>query len=140
MRRAAFTLLAFAFAGNLLAQEVPSWFGLSFLVLPEDIAAAAKEGKRLMLYFEQNGCPYCKRMVEVNFADPAIAERIQRRFVPLAINIWGDREVTAPDGTAMSEKKLAAHLKIQFTPTIVFLDEKGGVALRLNGYYPPDKF
>jgi hypothetical protein len=29
---------------------------------------------------------------------------------------------------------------VQFTPTLVFFDEKGGVALRVNGYYPPDRF
>ena len=29
---------------------------------------------------------------------------------------------------------------MQFTPTLLFLDEKGAVALRLNGYQPPDRF
>ena len=29
---------------------------------------------------------------------------------------------------------------MQFTPTLLFLDEKGGVALRVNGYYPPPRF
>ncbi len=27
-----------------------------------------------------------------------------------------------------------------FTPTLLFLDEQGGVVLRANGYYPPHKF
>lgn len=122
------------------AEELPAWFAQSLLILPEEIADAAKERKRVVLYFEQDGCPYCKRMVEVNFRDAKIAARMQERFVPIAINIWGDREVTAPDGKVMSEKRLAAHLKIQFTPTMIFFDEKGGVALRLNGYYPPERF
>ena len=140
MRRAILILaLLFPIAGA-LAQEVPPWFAPSLLQLPEEIADAAKEGKRVMLYFEQNGCPYCKRMVEVNFADPAIAAFMQRRFVSIALNIWGDREVTAPDGRASTEKQLAAALKVQFTPTLLFLDEKGGVAVRINGYYPPDRF
>src|SRR5262245_16766150 len=125
---------------NAHAQEHPAWFAQSLLILPEEIADAARENKRVVLYFEQDGCPYCKRMVEVNFRDPRIAARMQERFVPIAINIWGDREVTAPDGKAMSEKQLATHLKIQFTPTLIFFDEKGGVALRVNGYYPPDRF
>lgn len=29
---------------------------------------------------------------------------------------------------------------MQFTPTLLFLDEKGEVVLRLNGYYPPHRF
>ena len=88
--------LALLLAGKAFAQELPSWFALSLLVLPEEIAAAAQEKKRVVLYFEQDGCPYCKRMVEVNFRDPAIARRMQERFVPIALNIWGDREVTPP--------------------------------------------
>jgi len=138
MRRLVFVLLLFA--ANAFSQEVPPWFSPSLLHLPDDVAEATKEGKRVMLYFEQNGCPYCKRMVEVNFADPAIAARLQSHFVALAINIWGDRELTTPEGRATTEKQFAAALKVQFTPTLLFLDEKGGVALRINGYFPPDRF
>jgi len=138
MRGLAFALLLVCLTGR--TEELPAWFSQSLLILPEDIAEAAKENKRVVLYFEQEGCPYCKRMVEVNFRDPRIAARLQERFVPIALNIWGDREVTAPDGKAMSEKQLAAQLKIQFTPTLVFFDEKGAVALRVNGYYPPERF
>jgi thioredoxin-related protein len=40
----------------------------------------------------------------------------------------------------MSEKQLAAMLKVQFTPTLLFFDERGAVALRVNGYLPPHEF
>jgi thioredoxin-related protein len=131
-------LLLFSITGR--TQEHPDWFAQSLLILPEEIADAAAQGKRVVLYFEQDGCPYCKQMVDVNFRDPKISGRMQERFVPIALNIWGDREVTAPDGRVMSEKQLAAAFKVQFTPTLVFFDEKGAVALRINGYYPPDRF
>jgi len=131
-------LLLISLSGK--TEELPSWFAQSLLVLPEEIADAARENKRVMLYFEQDGCPYCKRMVEVTFRDPKVSGRMQQRFVPIALNIWGDREVTTPDGKLMSEKQLAAQLKVQFTPTLVFFDEKGGVAVRVNGYYPPERF
>ena len=123
-----------------LAQEPPEWFAASLLDLREDVAEAAAQGKRVMLYFGQDGCPYCKRLMEVNFRDPAIVAKTQRHFVALAINIWGDRDVTWTDGVATSEKRLAAALKVQFTPTLLFLDERGAIALRLNGYYPPREF
>jgi thioredoxin-related protein len=128
------------FATGSYGQEVPSWFTESLLHLPDDVAEAAREGKRVMLYFGQDGCPYCKRLIEVNWREPRIADKMRRRFVSLAINIWGDREVTWTDGRAMTEKQLAAMLKVQFTPTLVFLDEKGAVARRINGYYPPREF
>ena len=128
------------FTSNALAQEPPAWFSESLLDLREDVAEAAAHNKRLLLYFGQDGCPYCKRLMEVNFRQAEIVRKTQQHFVALALNIWGDREVTWTDGTVTTEKQLAARLKIQFTPTILFLDERGNVALRLNGYYEPHAF
>ena len=111
-----------------LAQEPPEWFAPSFLDIREDAAEAARDGKRLMIYFMQDGCPYCKQLVTVNFRDVGIAEKMQRSFMSVAINIGGDREVTAADGRKLPEKRFAAALKVQFTPTLVFFDERGGRA------------
>jgi thioredoxin-related protein len=122
------------------AIEVPGWFRETFLDFREDIREAAAEGKRLMLYFGQDGCPYCRELMRANFSQKALAEKTRRHFNAVALNIWGDREVTWIDGRTMSEKAFAAMLKVQFTPTLLFLDEKGGVALRINGYYPPHRF
>ena len=134
-------LLALAFAAfPVFSQEPPSWFAASLLYLPEDVAEAAKEGKRVMLYFGQEGCPYCKRLMEVNFRSGPTVQRMRKHFVALALNIWGDREITWTDGKPATEKQIALKLKVQYTPTLIFLDEKGGVALRLNGYYPPQRF
>ncbi|MGB5438192.1 MAG: thioredoxin fold domain-containing protein, partial [Gammaproteobacteria bacterium] len=58
----------------------------------------------------------------------------------IAINIWGDREVTGFDGELTTEKRFAASLQVMFTPTLLFLDEQGSVVLRANGYYPPHRF
>jgi thioredoxin-related protein len=127
-------------ASPAFAQEPPEWFSESFLDIREDAAEAAKEGKRLMLYFHQDGCPYCKQLVAVNWRQPQIVEKTRRYFVPVALNIWGAREVTASDGRRMSEKQFGAMLRIQFTPTLVFFDEKGAVAHRINGYLPPEEF
>lgn len=124
------------------AQElpVPPWFSDSLLDLREDVADAAAEGRRVMVYFTQEGCPACRRMVAQTFADPGIAEKTRRLFVPLAIDIYGAREVTWIDGAKLSEKALAAKLGIRATPTVLFLDEKGGVAQRITGFFPPNKF
>lgn len=122
------------------AIDIPSWFVDTFLDLREDVRDAAAGGKRLMIYFGQDGCPYCTRLMQTNFTQPRIVEKTRRHFVPLALNIWGDRAVTALDGRVMPEKELARAMRVQFTPTVVFLDERGNVAARLNGYYPPHRF
>ena len=139
MRTLLFTLLLAA-SSPLAAQEVPEWFAETFLDFRDDVAEASKEGKRVMIYFWLRGCPSCKRLVEVTFRDPAVAARMRSRFVPIAVNVLGDREVTWIDGRPSSEKGLVAALGIQGTPTIVFLDEKGAAVQRLVGYVPPDRF
>jgi len=40
----------------------------------------------------------------------------------------------------MTEKELTRALGIQYTPTLFFLDEKGALVARLNGYLPPKRF
>jgi thioredoxin-related protein len=122
------------------AIETPQWFKESFLDFHEDIREAARANKRLIVYFGQDGCPYCRELMRANFSQRDIVDKTRRHFDVVALNIWGDREVVWIDGKARSEKAFAAHLKVQFTPTLLFFDENGNVVLRLNGYYPPDKF
>jgi thioredoxin-related protein len=122
------------------AIDIPKWFTETLLDFREDVADAAKDGKRVLLYFGQDGCPYCTALMQVNFSQRDIVETTRSHFVAIALNIWGDREVTWVDGTSMTEKELGHRLKVQYTPTLLFLDEKGAIALRQNGYLPPDRF
>jgi thioredoxin-related protein len=122
------------------AIDIPPWFANTFLDLREDIAEATRNGRRLLVYFGQDGCPYCKQLMVTNFSQRSIVEKTRQHFVALAVNIWGDREVTWLDGRVMTERELARVLKVQFTPTLLFFDEKGKVVARLNGYYPPHHF
>jgi thioredoxin-related protein len=122
------------------AIDIPAWFAETFLDLREDVREAAKDGKRLMVYFGQDGCPYCQELMVTNFSQPRLVAKAREHLVALAINIWGDREVTWIDGRTMSEKEFAKYVRVQFTPTLLFLDEKGDIVLRLNGYYPPHRF
>jgi len=122
------------------SSEKPHWFKESFLEFEDDVAEAAAANRRIMLYFHQDGCPYCARLVEENFADPQLKSYIVDHFDGITLNLWGDREVVSVGGQDFTEKTFAAALKVQYTPTLIFLDEKGQVVLRLNGYYPPDDF
>lgn len=140
-------LLAVAVAAPCRAQapsphaiDIPRWFTETFLELRDDVREAAAQGKRVMLYFGQDGCPYCTALMQTNFSQRPIADKTRRHFVAIALNLWGDREVVWLDGRRMSEKALGRELRVQFTPTLLFLDEQGVVALRLNGYLPPHRF
>jgi len=120
--------------------EVPRWFKHSFLDMPEDVTEAARDGKRLLLYFGQDGCPYCAALFNTNFSQKHIADYTRRHFDAIEFNIWGNREVTDFAGRKLPEKEFASNLKVMFTPTILLIGENGGTGLRINGYYPPHQF
>jgi len=120
--------------------EKPAWFKESFLDIREDVREAASAGRRTLLYFYQDGCPYCAKLLNDNFGNRDIAEKTRRSFDVIAINMWGDREVVDLAGNATTEKAFAAALRVQYTPTLLFLDETGAVVLRANGYFAPHKF
>jgi len=119
--------------------EQPSWFKNSFLDINEDIQEASEAGKRLMIFFYQDGCPYCKKLLEDNFGQRDITEKTRNHFDVTTLNIWGDREVTLGDAT-LSEKEFAEKVKVMYTPTLLFFNEQGKAVLRTNGYYDPGKF
>ena len=120
--------------------EYPDWFKQSFLELAEDVDEAAESGRRVVILFYQDGCPYCYQLVERNLTQKDIETALRTHFDVIALNIWGDREVLTTDGRSFTEKQLAAAMRVQFTPTLVFLNEEGRPALRLNGYVPPARF
>ncbi len=120
-------------------QEHPAWFKVSFLDLFEDIENAADNNKRLLIYYYQDGCPYCKKLLEDNFSQREISDKTQKYFDVVSINLWGDKEVTVGD-KIYTEKAFAEALKVQYTPTLLFFDENKKIVFRANGYYPPEKF
>jgi thioredoxin-related protein len=119
--------------------ETPRWFAETFLDFREDAAEAARDGKRLMIYFGQDGCPYCKLLMQTTFSETRIADKARRHLLAVGLNLWGDREVTWIDGRRMREKELGRALGVQFTPTLLFFNEKAEVIVRLNGYQPPHR-
>ena len=121
-------------------EEKPDWFKNSFLDIGEDVEEASAAGKRVMLYFYQDGCPYCAKLLRDNFSQQSIVQKAQRYLDVIAVNLWGDREVTGLDGQQTTEKQFAPALRVMFTPTILMLNEQGKVVLRINGYYHPAKF
>ena len=85
----------------------PDWFKHSFLDLTEDVQEAQAQGKRLILYFYQAGCPYCKKLIEHNLGQAEVSEYTQKNFEVVAINIFGSVDVTDTDGEILSEKEFS---------------------------------
>lgn len=108
--------------------------------IPAEVAAAADQGKNLVVMFGQNGCPYCEKMHKRVFPHPQVADQYGAHFVLFEINIKGDLEVTAPDGVATTEKQYASEMRARATPLFVYYDKDGQDVLRLTGYQEPGIF
>lgn len=119
----------------------PEWFKPSFLDLRDDLQEARAAGKRgLILYFGQKHCAYCKKLLEENFVREDIAAYTQKHFDVIALDIHGSREVVTPAGERITEMEWAKRLDGYFTPSLLFLNLEGEVALFLRGYYPTYTF
>lgn len=134
-------------SGGLLTQD---WFLQSFLDLREDLETAAAAGKRLVILVEQKGCPFCRDLHLVNFADPEIVSFVRERFEIIQLDLYGAREVTDLDGKRYEEKAFARRIAGQMTPVAIFLparpEEVGGrpaheaAVAKMPGYLPPAPF
>ncbi|MCU7959184.1 MAG: thioredoxin fold domain-containing protein [gamma proteobacterium symbiont of Bathyaustriella thionipta] len=121
--------------------KYPDWFNQSFYDLPEDMQTALQAHKKgLIVYFGQQRCAYCKMLMDVNFTMPDIVEYTRRHFDITPIDIWGIDEVTDLQGKQLSEREYAIRENTNFTPSLIFYDAQGRIALRLRGYYPPYQF
>ncbi|NQV84204.1 MAG: thioredoxin fold domain-containing protein [Rhodospirillales bacterium] len=107
---------------------------------PDEITAAAEEGKQLVIMFEQSGCPYCAQMHARVFPDPKVNKFYSDRFVMIQSNIRGDLPVVSPDGKKMTEKKLAHSLRVRATPVFIFYDKTGQQALKVTGFMDAEHF
>ena len=126
------------------------WFLESFLELGPDLDESTAKGKRFAVLWELKGCPSCKELHLVNFAQREISGFIKERFEILQLNIIGAREVTDFDGEKLPEKRLAEKYGVRFTPTIQFFPESAAglgakkprdrEAARGQGYVPPKEF
>ena len=120
------------------AFHMPDWFKASFLEIHNDAKEAGEAGKHLMLYMHLENCPYCKRMLDENFFSGKNKKFIQKHFDVIDINIRGSRSVEWGSGVLYNEKEVAQELKVYATPAILFLNGKGQIVYRTNGYRSPD--
>ena len=107
---------------------------------PAEVAAAAEEGKHLVIFFHQLYCPYCDKMRARVHLAPKVDTYFSKNFVMIESNIRGDLEVVTPGGEATTEKAFARKIRVRGTPVFIFYDKKGKPVLRTTGYLDVDRF
>ena len=84
-----------------------SWMRDTFKDLREDLAEEGAEGKRLVLFIEQRGCIYCKKMHEEVFIVPELSEYIEENFFVVQINLHGNDTAVDFDGEEAEQSEAA---------------------------------
>jgi len=130
--------------------HIQPWFKDSFLELAEDLQETSDAGKRLVVFWEQKGCPSCRRMHETNLRNRQIVDYIKKHFDVVQLNTKGVREVKGFDGKSMTERKFGDKTILMGTPTIQFFvkdpktaegkSSRRATAWRFTGYIPRQEF
>ncbi len=105
-----------------------------------EIQALAEEGKNLILFFHQAGCPYCDKMRARVHPSLTVVNYFDDKFVMMESNIRGNLDIVMPDGVEGSERDFAKKVRVRATPVFIFYDQDGSQALRTTGFLDSKRF
>lgn len=111
------------------------FFNQSLGDFSEELQVAKEDGKKaVMLFFEQDECPFCHYMKNTVLNQPEVQEYFRKHFALFAIDIEGDVEMTDFEGQTMKMKDFAFKLnRVRATPVIAFYDMEGKRVVRYIG-------
>jgi len=94
-----------------------------------------------MLFMTLKFCPYCTKMLNNNFIEGAkLQPYIKDNFDVIGIDIKGSKAIAVNEDLTLTEKEYAKHLNVQYTPTILFLNQSNEIVVRINGYRSSENF
>lgn len=99
-----------------------------------ELQAARQQGKRgVLLVFEAESCPFCRRMREQVLSQAPVQQYFKRHFNILAVDIVGSVVIADFAGQEMTEKAFARTRKVRGTPTFLFVGIDGREMARYTG-------
>ena len=115
--------------------DAEEFFDISFGDLQEELDLVNEEEKTgLLVMFETEDCPWCKRMKQQVLNRVAIQDYFHEHFRIISLDAEGDVEVVDFDGTPITSKDFALKtLRVRATPVFVFFDGQGEKITRYTG-------
>jgi len=104
--------------------------------LTEELAVAREEGKRgIVIFFEQEECPFCHRMKQTVLNQPEVQDFYKERFLIFPVDIESTVEITDPSGKVTTQKDFFADVTRNrgATPVFAFFDLDGELVVRYTG-------
>jgi len=103
------------------------FFDESLNDLQEESETAKEENKKgILLMFEMDECPFCKRMKKTVLNRTEVQDYFREHFRILSIDIEGDLELIDFDGQETTQKEFSLkQFRVRATPVFQFLDLQG---------------
>jgi len=134
-------LLALVVLTYSLASAAPTrdpgkyFFGETFGNFQEELELARQAGKQgVLIFFEQEDCPFCHRMKMTVLNQPGVQDYYKDHFHIFSVDIEGDLEVTDFQGHPVTQKDFAfKQYKVRATPVFAFFNLDGKLVTRYTG-------
>ncbi|MDD5250002.1 MAG: thioredoxin family protein [Rhodocyclaceae bacterium] len=135
MLRSGLLLLALAvWLGGACAADADKFFDPSLGDFPDELKAAQQAGKQgVLLMFEMENCPYCRKMRQQVLSRDDVQAYFHRHFAIFSVDTLGNQPLTDFAGRQTTEKAFARALKIRGTPSFVIVGLDGRELVRLSG-------
>jgi len=111
------------------------FFQETFGDLREELELARAEHKQgVLLFFEQEDCPFCYRMKTTVLNRPDVQDYFRAHFRIFSVDIEGDLEITDFQGQRTTQKDFAfKQFNVRATPVFAFFDLDGKLIARHTG-------
>ena len=114
--------------------------GWEFMPLDKALKVAAKEQRRVFLYFGRHGCPACEKTNRESFSDPRVQEHYRGHYVLAYADSESGKRLRLNSGERITEMELGVKLKVFGTPFFYFMEPSGKPIMRAPGYQSADEF
>lgn len=98
---------------------------------PYDLEHLQKDGRPLVVVFEQGNCHACDLLHTGPLNQPETLQEINSMNAA-QLDMWSDTAVTTPDGRRTTAKAWAKKLGIFHTPTLLFFNPAGQEIMRID--------
>jgi len=101
----------------------------------EELANAREQGKTgILIFFEQEECPFCHRMKITVLNRSEIQDFYKEHFLIFPLDIEGDVEIVDFEGNSRTQKDFAfREHRVRATPVFGFFDLDGKLVTRYTG-------
>jgi thioredoxin-related protein len=116
------------------AAEAAAFFDQSLGDFKVELDDAIKAGKKgVLIMFEAEDCPYCRKMKTQVLNRDDIQGYYRKHFAIFAVDVLGSVTLTDFAGKSHTEKEFANSQRVRGTPTFIFIGPNGKEMARYIG-------